>query len=184
MPGADSAATNAAQGPTADARPKTLRTRLWRAYEVAVDVVAVALFSFMVAVTAMGVFFRYVLNDALPWAEEADRYLFIWLSFVGASITMRHNAHIAVDIVVRSFDPAQRRWIALFAGVCMLIFLAVVFRASEPVIEVTSLSRTTATDVPMSWVYMAVPVGCVLMGIETLRLTIRTWRRLGSEVRQ
>ena len=49
------------------------------------------------------------------------------------------------------------------------------------VIAVTSLSRTTATDVPMSWVYLAVPVGCVLIGIETLRLMARTWRNLGKE---
>ncbi len=160
-----------------------MRKRFWHAYEASVNAAAVALFSIMVAVTAMGVFFRYVLDDALPWAEEADRYVFIWLSFVGASITMRHNAHIAVDIVVRSFKPAYRRWVALLSAICMLVFLAVVFRASESVIAVTSLSRTTATDVPMSWVYLAVPVGCVLMAIETLRLMARTWQNLAKEER-
>jgi TRAP-type C4-dicarboxylate transport system permease small subunit len=155
-----------------------MQQRFWRAYEASVNTAAVALFSVMVAVTAIGVFFRYVLDDALPWAEEADRYLFIWLSFVGASITMRHNAHIAVDILVRTFTPAYRKWIALLSAICIIVFLAVVFRASESVIAVTSLSRTTATDVPMSWVYLAVPVGCVLIGIETLRLMARTWRNL------
>ena len=145
---------------------------------------AVALFGVMVAVTAIGVFFRYVLDDALPWAEEADRYLFIWLSFVGASITMRHNAHIAVDSLVRSFKSAHRRWAALLSAACVIVFLAVVFRASESVIAVTSLSRTTATDVPMSWVYLAVPVGCVLIAIETLRLMARTWQTLGKEERE
>ncbi len=171
------------QAAAASASRGTARAGFWRVYEIVVNSAAVALFSIMVAVTATGVFFRYVLNDALPWAEEADRYLFIWLSFVGASITMRYNAHIAVDILVRSFRPAQRRWVALLAGVCMLIFLAVVFRASEPVIEVTSMSRTTATDIPMSWVYVAVPVGCFLMAIETLRLMARTWRDLGRQER-
>ena len=161
-----------------------MRERFWRAYEASVNAAAVALFGVMVAVTAIGVFFRYVLDDALPWAEEADRYLFIWLSFVGASITMRHNAHIAVDILVRSFKPAHRRWAALLSATCVIVFLAVVFRASESVIAVTSLSRTTATDVPMSWVYLAVPVGCVLMAIETLRIMARTWQNLGKEERE
>jgi TRAP-type C4-dicarboxylate transport system permease small subunit len=165
-------------------REKAMGKLFWRAYEASVNAAAVALFSVMVAVTAMGVFSRYVLNDALPWAEEADRYVFIWLSFVGASITMRHNAHIAVDILVRTFKPAHRRWAALLSGACILVFLAVVYRASEPVIAVTSLSRTTATDVPMSWVYLAVPVGCILVGIETLRLMARTWQNLGKEARE
>lgn len=157
-----------------------MHDRFWHAYEAIVNAVAVTLFGGMVAVTAAGVFFRYGLNTALPWAEEADRYLFIWLSFVGAAITMRHQAHIAVDVVVRSFKPARREWVAMLSHGCVLAFLGVVFWASERVIEVTSHSRTTATDIPMSWVYLAVPVGCALIAIETLRLMARTLRRIAK----
>ena len=87
----------------------------WRVFEKTVNTTAVILFSAMVMVTAVGVFFRYVLNAALPWAEEADRYLFIWLTFIGASITMRHKAHIAVDILVRYVRSGLRRYFALFS---------------------------------------------------------------------
>lgn len=152
--------------------------RFWRAYEGVVNAAAVTLFGGMVFVTAAGVFFRYVLNAALPWAEEADRYLFIWLSFVGAAITMRHGAHIAVDILVRSLAPTARQWAAVCAHGCVLVFLGAVFWASERVIEVTSHTRTTATDMPMSWVYMAVPVGCALIAVETLRLMVRALQQL------
>jgi TRAP-type transport system small permease protein len=162
---------------------RDVRARLGRAYEISVNAVAVTLFAAMVAVTAAGVFFRYVLNAALPWAEEADRYLFIWLTFVGASITMRAKAHIAVDILVRTFAPALRRWIALAAQACILVFLAIVAHASGRVIEVTSQTRSTATDVPMSWVYLAVPTGCVLIGIETARLMLRAWRDAPDDAR-
>ena len=148
--------------------------RVCRVYECIVNGTAVALFSAMVVVTTLGVFFRYVLNNALPWAEEADRYLFIWLSFVGASITMRHKAHIAVDLLLRYVSPAWRHVLVLIAQGCVLVFLGVVFWASGPVIELTSEQRATATDIPMSWVYFAAPVGCVLIAIETLRLMART----------
>ena len=156
--------------------------RFWRAYEGTVNTAAVILFSAMVTVTTLGVFFRYVLNDALPWAEEADRYLFIWLSFVGASITMRHKAHIAVDLLLRYVSPAWQHRLALIAQGCVLVFMGVIFWASLPVIELTSETRATATDIPMSWVYIAAPVGCVLIAIETLRLLARTWaeRRQGG----
>jgi TRAP-type C4-dicarboxylate transport system permease small subunit len=155
-----------------------MRNGFWRVYEGAINGVAVTLFSAMVGVTAIGVFFRYVLNSALPWAEESDRYLFIWLSFVGASITMRRKAHIAVDILVRYFKPGLRQWVALLAHACVLSFLAVVFWASGPVIEVTSHTRATATDIPISWVYLAAPVGCILIAIETLRLMAQTWKKM------
>jgi TRAP-type C4-dicarboxylate transport system permease small subunit len=149
--------------------------RIWPIYEAIVNSAAVALFSAMVVVTTLGVFFRYVLNNALPWAEEADRYLFIWLSFVGASITMRHKAHIAVDLLLRYVAPAWHHRLVLIAQACVLVFLGLAFWASLPVIELTSETRATATDIPMSWVYLAVPTGCILIAIETLRLAARTW---------
>ena len=157
-----------------------MKRDVWPIYEGIVNSVAVALFGAMVVVTTMGVFYRYVLNNALPWAEEADRYLFIWLSFVGASITMRYKAHIAVDLLLRYVSPAWQHRLALIAQGCVLVFLGVVFWASLPVIELTSETRATATDIPMSWVYIAAPVGCILIAIETLRLAARTW----AEMRQ
>lgn len=159
-----------------------MRRHVWPIYEGIINSAAVALFSAMVVVTTMGVFYRYVLNNALPWAEEADRYLFIWLSFVGASITMRHKAHIAVDLLLRYVSPAWRHRLTLLAQGCVLVFLGVVCWASLPVIELTSETRATATDIPMSWVYLAAPTGCVLIAIETLRLMARTWteRRQGG----
>jgi TRAP-type transport system small permease protein len=155
----------------------------WRLYEGIVNTVAVTLFSIMVVVTAAGVFFRYVLNDALPWAEEADRYLFIWLSFVGASITMRYKAHIAVDLLLRYASPRWRHVLALIAQTAVLVFLGVVFWASGPVLEITSETRATATDIPISWVYFAAPTGCVLIAIETLRLMARTVQEMRAEGR-
>ncbi len=150
-----------------------MRQPTWPIYEKLINGAAVALFSAMVAVTTLGVFFRYVLNDALPWAEEADRYLFIWLSFVGASITMRYKGHIAVDLLLRYAPPRWRHGLVLAAQAAVLVFLATVFLASLPVIELTSETRATATDIPLSWVYLAAPTGCILIGIETLRLMAR-----------
>ncbi|MBP1773980.1 MAG: TRAP-type C4-dicarboxylate transport system, small permease component [Holophagaceae bacterium] len=157
-----------------------MKRDVWWIYEGITNGAAVTLFSAMVVVTTLGVFFRYVLNNALPWAEEADRYLFIWLSFVGASITMRRKGHIAVDLLLRYVSPAWHHRLTLLAQGCVLVFLCVVFWASLPVIELTSETRATATDIPMSWVYIAAPVGCVLIAIETLRLAARTW----AEMRQ
>ena len=155
----------------------------WRVYETLVNTIAVVLFSSMVVVTALGVFFRYVLNAPLYWTEETDRYLFIWLTFVGASITMRYNAHIMVDVVVRYLNPGLRQWFALLAQLFVLAFLAILFTASLPVIDVTSRTRTTATDIPMSWVYLSVPIGCTMIAIETLRLMAATWRTMREGVR-
>ena len=43
-----------------------MKRYVWPIYEGIVNGAAVALFSAMVVVTTLGVFFRYVLNSALP----------------------------------------------------------------------------------------------------------------------
>ena len=94
---------------------------------------------------------------------------------------MRHKAHIAVDVLVRYCKPRLREWFALISEACVIGFLVFVFWASGPVIEITSQTRATATNIPISCVYLAVPVGCVLIGIETLRLMVRTWKKMREE---
>ena len=87
---------------------------------------------------------------------------------------------VAVDLLLRYISPAWQHRLVLAAQALVLVFLSLVFWASLPVIELTSETRATATDIPMSWVYIAAPVGCVLIGIETLRLLAHTW----AEMRQ
>ena len=53
--------------------------------ETAVIVVLVAL---LTAVTFAQVAARYVLGDPLIWSEEAARYLFVWVSMIGAALAI------------------------------------------------------------------------------------------------
>ena len=101
----------------------------WRIYEAVVNTAAVILFSGMVGVTAGGVFFLdNAPNAALPWAEEADRYLFIWLTFIGASVTMRYKARhrcgcprsLLQAPFARMVCPHLRGMRAWFSGVRLL----------------------------------------------------------------
>ncbi len=75
-------------------------------------------------------------------------------------------------------SPAWRRILALAAQGAVLIFLGVICWASIPVLELTSETRATATDIPLSWVYMAAPIGCICIAIESLRHMAQSWREL------
>ena len=46
------------------------------------------LFLLMILITFTQVIFRYILNSALPWAGELTIFFFIWVIFLGASITL------------------------------------------------------------------------------------------------
>ncbi len=57
------------------------------------SIVVSILYAVITAVAFAQVLVRYALGGSLAWSEEAVRFLFISLSFLGFSITMNRGAH-------------------------------------------------------------------------------------------
>ncbi len=55
----------------------------------------------MVVVILVQVFFRYVLGHALPWPEEASRFLMLWSTGLMAPTAFRRGGFVAIDMVIR-----------------------------------------------------------------------------------
>ena len=64
-------------------------------------VVVVVLVTMLTAVTFAQVCARYVLGDPLIWSEEAARYLFVWVSMLGAALALREGGHFGLDLLIR-----------------------------------------------------------------------------------
>ena len=69
----------------------------------AIGVVAVAL---MVVAILIQVFFRYVLNNALPWPDEAARFCMLWMTGLMAPTAFRTGGFVAIDMLVRPISMA------------------------------------------------------------------------------
>ena len=67
------------------------------------------LFLLMIIITFIQVIFRYVLNSALPWAGEITIFFFIWVIFLGASITLHKGLHIGVDIITNQLREKNKK---------------------------------------------------------------------------
>ncbi len=55
----------------------------------------------MVVVILTQVFFRYVIGLALPWPEEASRFLMLWSTGLMAPTAFRRGGFVAIDMVIR-----------------------------------------------------------------------------------
>lgn len=122
-----------------------------------------ALTAVMCAVVLLGVFTRYVLNDALPWTEEAARYTLLWLSWLGGGLAMRRGAHIAAEFLIDQL-PAPIRAAVVFAGrIGIIFFLAICVWYGFGMVQRVSFQSTIALGVSMQLPYAAVPVGAALM---------------------
>ena len=60
----------------------------------------------MVVLVFGNVVMRYAFNSGFTVSEELSRWLFVWLTFLGAVIALRDNAHLGTDMLVGKLGPA------------------------------------------------------------------------------
>lgn len=58
---------------------------------------------------------RHVFDSGINTSEELSRFMFIWLTFLGAIVAMREGGHLGMDMVVRRLT-GRTRWGALMLG--------------------------------------------------------------------
>jgi TRAP-type C4-dicarboxylate transport system permease small subunit len=111
---------------------------------------------------------RYLFAQPNPWSEELSRFCFIWLSMLGASLAVERRSHFGFDQAVKRLCASRRRFARRLATiVVMMVSLLLVFPGLA-LVRLTIHQRSPALDLPMAWVYGAVPISGILMLIHLL----------------
>ena len=132
-------------------------------WSYAAEAVVVVLMAIMVTTVAIQVFFRYVIDDPLSWTEELARYAFVWITFLGAAVAYRRRAHIVVDMMLHVIPIRARAALALAVEGMVTMTLLILVREGLRMVETTSNVMATMLQIPMSYIYAAIPVSAVLM---------------------
>lgn len=108
---------------------------------------------------------RYLFNSGIPWAEEACRFLFIYLTFLGAIAGLRDNQHLGVDMFVKKIPFKMRKLVFAISNLAVLFCLWLVLQGSWKMTIVGHSSNAPATGMPMSFIYAIGIVTSISMGI-------------------
>lgn len=111
----------------------------------------------------IGVFFRYVLRDPLIWSGELALICFTWLVFWGASLATRLDAHMSIDALTRYFPQRVRKGLEVATlGLMMVLLCVLVFFGLKHSFNTHNI-RTTALQIPWTYVFLSVPTGAAAM---------------------
>jgi TRAP-type C4-dicarboxylate transport system permease small subunit len=122
----------------------------------------------MTGVTLAQVGARYLLGAPLIWSEEAARYLFVWVSMIGAALAVRQGAHYALTALVEQLPPAARA-IARWGGFAVsLAFVLILLKTGVNETLQAHLQESATLPFRMSLPYAALPVGAALMLVHLL----------------
>jgi len=82
--------------PAQTAAPQPPQNAFWRAVETAMILAFISMLLVMfIQITA-----RYALSVAVPWTDEASRFLYISQIFLGLCIAQRYGQHIRVTVAL------------------------------------------------------------------------------------
>ena len=140
---------------------------------VALTALSVALLAGYFALVLLQVFYRYVLNDSLFWAEELVRGLLVWGVLIGSALVGLSRNHIRIEVLELMLPPAGRKVVVGVANALTIAFSLILLWASIELMERSWLQLSPMLEVPKWTVYMAIAAGA---GLEAL-LMILTWNR-------
>ena len=137
----------------------------------------------MVVTILIQVFFRYILNNALPWPDEAARFCMLWMTGLMAPTAFRRGGFVAIDFI-NQFIPSIIN-VILSMVLLLLSLLVLITSVQIGYAEVTGFGGRFSTAslyiplsidlqswyrIPRSWMMMSLLIGCVLLILVNLEL--------------
>ena len=141
----------------------------------------------MVIVILLQVFFRYVLNNALPWPDEAARFLMLWMTGLIAPSAYRWGGFVAIDMIISSMPKVAGNVLTVLLLILSLFILIVGLKLGLQHIKVGWIFNSSSIKIPLfligeqskpiklAWMYMSLPVGIsmlILVNIELIFIRI------------
>jgi len=134
-----------------------------RAVDKAVDFVTILLLCSMVVVVFAQVVFRYAAISSPPWTEEFSRFNFIWLTFMGAAAVFRRKGHLIIDTLVLLLSPRVNRILNVPVQIMISALLLVLITKGIELCRSGWFTRASTMNIPLTVIYLSVPVSAVLM---------------------
>jgi TRAP-type C4-dicarboxylate transport system permease small subunit len=121
---------------------------------------------------------RYVFASSLSWSEELARFIFMWLSWVGASYAVKERSHFRVELFVNFLKGRNRvRFELLILAVWFGFSVIMAWLGTQLMIFLIKTGQISAAmEIPMSWVYASVPAGCALMAVRLVAEIVKILR--------
>ncbi len=148
-------------------------------------VLAIFAIGLMVICILIQVFFRYILNNALPWPDEAARFCMLWMTGLMAPSAYRWGSFVSIDIIKDFMGKTLGGIFNLLILVLGLFTLFVALWFANKHIASGWLFNSSSLKIPLylvgmesiriklAWMYLSLPTGFVLMVLVGIELIIQ-----------
>jgi len=110
------------------------------------------------------VFYRYVLNDALSWTEEASLWMMVWITFAILPVAYRKGLNISMMLFRNMLKRNRFEYIirCVYHVIVLLIALVCLNQAWAMYVGGSRL-ELPALEISKAWVYIVMPPAWILL---------------------
>lgn len=116
----------------------------------------------MVVLVFGNVVMRYGFNSGLTLSEELSRWLFVWMTFLGAVVALNERAHLGTDSLISRLPPGGKKVCLLLTLLLMLFLTWLVFLGSYEQVKINWGSTSAVMETSMGYFYASGMVFAVL----------------------
>lgn len=120
-----------------------------------IDCLTGILTGLMVLFVFLNVVLRTFFNSGLTWSEELSRYLFVYVTYIGAISAMRANAHLGVDTLISRVRPGLQMTLYVISQGLIAALMGILVHGSVKMVIQNVASKTAALGISYSVLYFA-----------------------------
>lgn len=133
----------------------------------------------MVLMVFGNVVLRYAFNSGLTVSEELSRWLFVWMTFLGAVVAMRHHAHLGTDSLVARLPLAGKKACFAVAHLLMLYVCWLMLKGGWQQAVINYGTTSAVMEVSMAWFNTS---GVVFAALAALIIVLELWKLATGQV--
>ena len=107
----------------------------------------------MVVMVFGNVVLRYAFNSGIAVSEELSRWLFVWMTFLGALVALREHGHLGTDLLVARLPRRGKIACLVASQLLMLGVTALIFQGSLAQVRINWDVEAPVTGASMAILY-------------------------------
>lgn len=147
------------------------------------ETIIVIVLSAMSLIAFSNIISRNLVKFSLSFTEEITVNLFVFLTFVGAAIGVRKNAHLGFSLLLeKSPLKIQRTLVILIGAISTFVFILITYYAINMILFQLNMGTTSPALRWPKWIFsLGIPIGTALCVYRTIESTIRQYKNLSTE---
>lgn len=131
----------------------------------ALELTLVVILAVMSILVFINVVLRYGFHSSISMTEELSRYLFVWLTFLGAILAFSENQHVRVTMIIDKLSPRRKQIVSFLTDGLMLYCCYLILMGSWVQFQLNINNIAPISGIPIGVNFLASIIAAIAIGV-------------------